>query len=1041
MSDKPTYKELEQRVRELERAESERKRAEQELESERIFLSAVLDSIEEAIVICDQEGRLIRFNEAARRLHGLPVRPIPPDQWAEYYDLYEMDGITPLPMEEIPLFRALQGEHVQNAEIVVAAKHTGPHSLVCSGQALTNEKGSVTGAVVAMHDITDRKRAEEALRESNERLNQLAEQSRTMVWEVDKDGLYTYVNHVAEQVLGYRPEEIVGKMHFYDLHPEEGRETFKSAAFEVFVRKAPFIDLENRVQTKSGEILWVSTNGIPVLDGEGSLAGYRGSDTEITERRRAEEALRESEQRYRTILESIADGYYEVDLAGNLTFFNDSVCKLLGYSRDELMGMNNRRYTDEHVAAELFQAFNEVYRTGMPTKGFGWEVIPRDQVRRFVEASVTLIQDTKGRPLGFRGIVRDVTDRRRVEEELRESRNLLRGVFESIQDGISVLDQDLTIRYANNTIKTWHQQEKPLEGKKCFQAYQNRTEPCLPCPTLRCLKSREMERAEVSVMSDQGEKAIELFSYPLIEPETNNVTGAVEFMRDITERKRAEDALKRSHNRLLTILDSIDATIYVADINTHEILFMNKNMIDSFGRDFTGEICWEVFRGETGPCPDCTNNQLIDKRGKPTGVIVWQGRNPVTRKWYVNYDRAIEWTDGRLVRIEIASDITKLKEMEDQLHKSQKMEAIGTLAGGIAHNFNNVLMGIQGRASLMMMDKSPSHPDYEHLKGIKEYVRSATELTRDLLGFARGGKYEVRPVDLNQLIKNESTMFGRTNKEIRVNEKYEDPLWTVEADPGQIRQALLNLYVNAWQAMPGGGDLYVQTKNVILDEEYCRPFEINPGRYVKVSVTDTGTGMDDATRERIFDPFFSTKNGAQGSGLGLASVYGIIKNHGGFINVYSEKGTGTTFNLYLPASMKKAVEKAPIPDRREIKYGRGTVLIVDDEDMILEVGRMMLEKLGYQVLVAGSGQEALGVYGEQKKEIDLVILDMIMPGMGGGEVFDNLREMDRNVKVILSSGYSINGLAKEIMDRGCRGFIQKPFAMEELSRRVKEALD
>ena len=380
------------------------------------------------------------------------------------------------------------------------------------------------------------------------------------------------------------------------------------------------------------------------------------------------------------------------------------------------------------------------------------------------------------------------------------------------------------------------------------------------------------------------------------------------------------------------------------------------------------------------------------------------------------------------------------KKLQAQLIQAQKMEAIGTLAGGIAHNFNNILMGIQGRASLMMVDKDPSHPDYEHLNGVEESVRMATELTRDLLGFARGGKYEVKPTDLNTLIRHENSMFGCTKKEIQFHGKYANDLWAVEVDRGQIQQILLNLYINAWQAMPGGGDLYIQTENVTLDEVDLRPSEVTPGRYVKISVTDTGTGMDEETRQRIFDPFFSTRGTGRGTGLGLPSVYGIIKNHRGFIDVYSEKGEGSTFNIYLPASEKEAVKEGPGTDRYEIQYEKGTVLLVDDEGMVIDVGQRMLERLGYQVLIARSGKEALDVYGKKIKEIDLVILDMIMPSMGGGETYDRLKGIDENVRVLLSSGYSINGQARKIMDRGCNGFIQKPFSLNDLSIKVKEAL-
>ena len=433
-------------------------------------------------------------------------------------------------------------------------------------------------------------------------------------------------------------------------------------------------------------------------------------------------------------------------------------------------------------------------------------------------------------------------------------------------------------------------------------------------------------------------------------------------------------------------------------------------------------------------------------QGEPQ-LFEWKARDREGRVFWVEVNLKLAVIGGENRLLSIVRDITDRKRAEEEnkrlqekLTQVQKMESIGTLAGGIAHNFNNILMGIQGRASLMMTDKDPSHPDCEHLRGIEQYVKSAVELTRDLLGFARGGKYEVKPTDLNALIKHENRVFGRTRKEISVHGKYDPNLWPVDVDRGQIQQALLNLYVNAWQAMPEGGDLRVRTENVILEASDVRPFAVAPGGYVKISVTDTGMGMDAATLEKIFDPFFSTRGAGQGSGLGLASVYGIVKNHSGFINVYSEVGEGTTFNLYLPASENEVARETPGSGHGSIQYGKGTILLVDDEGMILAVGRKMLENLGYRVLTARSGWEALDLYRQQGGRIDLVVLDMIMPGMGGGETFDRMRAADETVRVLLSSGYSLTGQAEAIMDRGCRGFIQKPFSLHDLSIKVREAL-
>ncbi len=387
----------------------------------------------------------------------------------------------------------------------------------------------------------------------------------------------------------------------------------------------------------------------------------------------------------------------------------------------------------------------------------------------------------------------------------------------------------------------------------------------------------------------------------------------------------------------------------------------------------------------------------------------------------------------------IYEDITERNRLERQLQQAQKMEAIGTLAGGVTHDFNNILMGIQGRVSLMSTELSPSHPYLEHLNAIEEYIQSATDLTKQLLGLARGGKYEVKPIDINDLVSRSVAMFGRTKKEIRIHTKLQKPQPIVAVDRKQIEQVLLNLYVNAWQAMPDGGELYLETKTVLLDDEFCKPYHVKPGRYAKVAVTDTGIGMDDVTRQRIFDPFFTTKEKSRGTGLGLASAYGMIKNHGGIITVYSERGQGATFNVYLQISEEEMHQE--VATEWEMVRGSETILFVDDEDMIIDVGQAMLEKLGYRVVVSRDGLDAVKKVANIGNEIDLVILDLIMPGMDGGETFNRIREIKPEIPVMLSSGYSVNGQATKIMQRGCNGFIQKPFNLSELSQKVREVLD
>jgi len=388
--------------------------------------------------------------------------------------------------------------------------------------------------------------------------------------------------------------------------------------------------------------------------------------------------------------------------------------------------------------------------------------------------------------------------------------------------------------------------------------------------------------------------------------------------------------------------------------------------------------------------------------------------------------------------IAVHRDISDKKKMELQIRRSLKMETIGTLAGSIAHDFNNLLMGILGRTSLAQLDAEPSEPSIDHFKAIEGYVKNAAELTRQLLGFARGDKYELKHIDLNRLITTQNRMYGRTKEEISFRESLDKNLWTVDADQGQLEQVLLSIYINAWNAMPGGGTLLVQTVNTNVNKINAGNLKINPGKYVRVIISDTGAGMDAPTQQRIFDPFFSTETPGRERGLGLASAYGIIKNYKGTITVSSEKDEGTAYAIYLPASLQERSQENKL--WAKAVGGEKTVLIIDDENMFLEIGQSIMKKLGYGVLLANSGQEALKLYGEYMGDIDIVILDMIMPGMNGSEIYDRLKEIDSDVKVLLSSGYNINDQATDIMERGCNGFIQKPFNADELSVAIQKIL-
>ena len=519
----------------------------------------------------------------------------------------------------------------------------------------------------------------------------------------------------------------------------------------------------------------------------------------------------------------------------------------------------------------------------------------------------------------------------------------------------------------------------------------------------------------------------------------NQIAGTIANAQLFARVRRAEEALRSSEEKYRTLVEN--ATEGILIIQDERIKFANPQGIAQSGyapeelfkipiaeilhpddREAVLERYRERIRGKK--IPGIQTYRILNR----SGDVLWVQVSSVP----------ITWAD-RPATLNFLRDITQEKKLEAQFQTAQKMEAIGTLAGGIAHDFNNLLMGIKGHVSLLLFSIHPDHPHYESLKKVEEQVKSGANLASQLLAFARRGKYEVKPSDLNLILQRTSAMFERTRKEIQIFRQYQEKIWPVEMDRNQMEQVILNLFVNASQAMPEGGSLYLETQNQIIGPDHPQPFAVQPGRYVRMTVRDTGVGMDRQTVERVFEPFFSTKEMGRGTGLGLAAVYGIVKNHGGFITVYSEVSHGTAFHVYLPASEKEVeAERKPAGG---ILQGRETVLLVDDEQTIVEVMEKALSLTGYRVLVARGGEQAIEVFKKNQDRIDVVILDMIMPGMGGGKVFDALRAIHPGVKVILSSGYSIDREASQILTRGCEGFIQKPFGIKELSQKIREIMD
>jgi PAS domain S-box-containing protein len=626
-------------------------------------------------------------------------------------------------------------------------------------------------------------------------------------------------------------------------------------------------------------------------------------------------------------------------------------------------------------------------------------------------------------------------ERERAEEALQESELKYRSLADSIGDVFFAMDGDLKYTYWNKASEDLTGiSAKDAIGKQIFEIFPENEETKRAVSVYQEVLRTQQSRGFVNEYR-LGDKRyfFDIRAYP-------SPNGLSVFVRDVTARKQAEDALRESEEKYRSLVER--ANDGIAIVQDSLIKYINPRLVEIAGytgAEVTGTPFTDyIYPDELPTVVDYYNRCMAGEKVPSTYETALRHKNG--SRIEVELNTSIITYQGKPAEFAIIRDMTERNRLEAQLHQAQKLEAMGTLAGGIAHNFNNLLMAIMGNASVMLLETDPTELNYARLKSIEKSVQNGSQLTSQLLGYARKGGYEVRPVSLNQLVKETSDTFEMTKKEIRVHRELAQDLFGIKADQEQIEQVLLNLYVNAADAMPGGGDLFLKTLNTTHKDMRDRPYKVTPGNYVLLTVRDTGVGMDKKTIERIFDPFFTTKAMGMGTGLGLASVYGIIKAHGGYIDAGSQEGHGTIFSIYLPASEKKVImgekEKAA-----EVLMGTGTILLVDDEDMVLDVGEQMLKALGYKVLLARSGREAIELYKANKDKVDLVLLDMVMPEMGGGETYDQMKEINPNVKVLLSSGYSIDGQATDILDRGCNAFIQKPFSMSDLSQKIREVLE
>ncbi len=759
-----------------------------------------------------------------------------------------------------------------------------------------------------------------------------------------------------------------------------------------------------------------------------------------------EEELRTSVSRLNAVIESLPFDFFMINPDGQYVMVNSVSRERWG----DLIGKRQEEVAPDKQTLDLRIENNRKALSGETVKG-EVKLSPQGKPGYYYNMLSPVYKDSE--VLGIVGVNIDITDRKRQEEAVRKNESRYRALVEDMPALVCRFLPDGTLTFVNEYYCSYfHMDREDLIGNNFFQFIPENDREQVRGQFLSLTQQQPTITYQHQVYDVEGSVVWQEWTDRALFDEQGNVVEYQSIGRDITEQQRAEQALSESEARLRRAQQMARIGDWELHVPSGKVTWSDELCrimgIEPGEATSIATLLQIVHPDDRERVREAINTTLT--QGKPFDGEIRLIRSDAEERVIQLRVQVTPSPEGQPQRIVgVAQDITERTKLEEQFYQAQKMEAIGTLAGGIAHDFNNLLMGILGSASLMQMELDKGHPEYDRLQKIEELVRRGAELTNQLLGFAQGGKYEARPTDLNTLVKESCEMFGRTRKEITIRTMLQPELWLVEADHSQIEQVLLNLYVNAWQAMPQGGELIVGTENVDLDEDFVRAFEAEPGRYVMISVMDTGIGMDREIQEKIFDPFFTTKEVGRGTGLGLSSVYGIIESHNGFIDVSSKKGHGSAFMIYLPVLEPPGQEPEQQTTQMEFPgrqlQGDEKILVIDDEPMITTIAREILEQEGYQVMIANSGQEAIKMLTGPEEDLpffpDLIILDLIMPPLDGSETFDRINEMHPRLKVLLSSGYSMDNQAIEILARGCDGFIQKPFDARELLYKVRTILD